>query len=149
MLRLRRARACLCVPRPSTLGFARACMRLACLVLLLSFPPSLLLLGLVCLLFLRFLFSFSVYALSSSVSFVCSALSWSFTVMFVVCWQEASITCCDLFWPCFGQEMPEIISLYDVLGPLRRALLASRDVIFPGQICGSKLRNVFTLGEGC
>ena len=63
--------------------------------------------------------------------------------------QEASITWCDLFWPKFGQKMPKIISLHDVLEPLKQALLASRDVIISSQICGSNLQKVFTLGDGC
>ena len=45
--------------------------------------------------------------------------------------------------------MPKIISLHDVLEPLKQALLASRDVIISSQICGSNLQNVFTLGDGC
>ena len=45
--------------------------------------------------------------------------------------------------------MPKIISLYDVLEPLKRALLASRDVIISSQICVSKLQRFFTLGDGC
>ena len=45
--------------------------------------------------------------------------------------------------------MPNIISLHDVLEPLKQALLASRDVIISGQICGSNLQKVFTLGDGC
>ena len=49
----------------------------------------------------------------------------------------------------FGQKMPKIISLHDVLEPLKQALLASRDVIISSQICGSKLQKVFTLGDGC
>ena len=54
--------------------------------------------------------------------------------------HEASITWCDLFWPKFGQKMPKIISLHDVLEPLKQALLASRDVIvflakFAAPIC--------------
>ena len=56
--------------------------------------------------------------------------------------QKASITWCDLSWP-------KIISLHDVLEPLKQALLASRDVILSSQICGSKLPKVFTLGDGC
>ena len=51
--------------------------------------------------------------------------------------QEASITWCDLFWPKFGQKM---ISLHDVLEPLKQALFASRDVINSSQICGSNLQ---------
>ena len=45
--------------------------------------------------------------------------------------------------------MPKIISLHDVLEPLKQALLASRDVIISGQIWGSKLQSVFTSGDGC
>ena len=44
---------------------------------------------------------------------------------------------------------PQIISLHDVLEPLKQALLASRDVIISSQICGSNLQKVFTLGDGC
>ena len=49
----------------------------------------------------------------------------------------------------FGQKMPKIISVHDVLEPLKQALLASRDVIISSQICGSNLQKVFTLGDGC
>ena len=63
--------------------------------------------------------------------------------------QEASITGCDIFWPNFGQKMPKIISLHDVLEPSKLALWASRDVIISSQICGSKLQKVFPLGDGC
>ena len=42
--------------------------------------------------------------------------------------------------------MPKMISLHDVLEPLKQALLASRDVI---QIFVSKLHRVVTLGDGC
>ena len=45
--------------------------------------------------------------------------------------------------------MPNFITSHDVLEPLEQALLASRDVIISGQICGSKLQSVFTLGDGC
>ena len=45
--------------------------------------------------------------------------------------------------------MPKIISLHDVLEPLKQALLASRDVIISSQICGSNMQKVFTLGDGC
>ena len=38
---------------------------------------------------------------------------------------------------------------HDILEPLKQALLASCDVTIPGQICGSKLQRVFTLGDGC
>ena len=55
----------------------------------------------------------------------------------------------DLFWPKFGQKMRKIISLHDVLEPLKQALLASRDVIISSQICTSNLQKVFTLGDGC
>ena len=44
--------------------------------------------------------------------------------------------------------MPKIISLHDVLEPLKQALLASRDVKISSQICGSNLQKVFTLGDG-
>ena len=71
------------------------------------------------------------------------------SVALLACRQEASITWCDLFRPKFGQKMPKIISLHDVLEPLKQALLASRDVIISSQICGSKLQKVFTLGDGC
>ena len=47
------------------------------------------------------------------------------------------------------QKKPKIISLHDVLEPLKQALLASRDVIISSQICGSNLQKVFTLGDGC
>ena len=47
-----------------------------------------------------------------------------------------------------GQKMPKMISLHDVLEPLKQALLASRDVIISSQICGSNLQKVFTLGDG-
>ena len=40
----------------------------------------------------------------------------------------------------FGQKMPKIISLHDVLEPLKQALLASRDVIISSQICSSNLQ---------
>ena len=53
----------------------------------------------------------------------------------------------------FGQnlakKMPKIISLHDVLEPLKQALLASRDVIISSQICGSNSQKVFTLGDRC
>ena len=49
----------------------------------------------------------------------------------------------------FGQKMPKMISLHDVLEPLKQALLASRDVIISSRICGSNLQKVFTLGDGC
>ena len=45
--------------------------------------------------------------------------------------------------------MPKIISLHDVLEPLKQALLASRDVKNSSQICSSNLQKVFTLGDGC
>ena len=45
--------------------------------------------------------------------------------------------------------MPKFITSHDVLEPLKQVLLASRDVIISGQICGSKLQRVFTLGDGC
>ena len=45
--------------------------------------------------------------------------------------------------------MPKIISLHDVLEPLKHVLLASRDVIISSQICGSNSQKVFTLGDGC
>ena len=41
------------------------------------------------------------------------------------------------------------ITVHDVLEPLKQALLASHDVIIASQICGSKLRRDFTLGDGC
>ena len=44
--------------------------------------------------------------------------------------------------------MPKIISLHDVLEPLKQALLASRDMIISSQSCGSNLQKVFTLGDG-
>ena len=51
-----------------------------------------------------------------------------------------------------GQNLAKnakIISVHDVLEPLKQGLLASRDVIISCQNCGSKLQNVFTLGDGC
>ena len=45
--------------------------------------------------------------------------------------------------------MPKVISLHDVLEPLKQALWASRNVIISSQICGSNLQKVFTLGDGC
>ena len=45
--------------------------------------------------------------------------------------------------------MPKVISLHDVLEPLKQALLAARDVITSSQICGSKLQKKITLGDGC
>ena len=45
--------------------------------------------------------------------------------------------------------MPKIISLHDVLEPLKQVLLASRDVVISSQICGSKFQSFFTLGDGC
>ena len=71
--------------------------------------------------------------------------SFSFSVMRASFRQEASITWCDLFRPRFGQKVPKIISLHDVLEPLKQALLASRDVILSSQICGSNLQKVFTI----
>ena len=38
---------------------------------------------------------------------------------------------------------------HDVLEPLKQVVSASRDVMISGQICGSKLQRVFTLGDGC
>ena len=46
-------------------------------------------------------------------------------------------------------KMPRNISAHDVLEPLKQVLSASRDVTISGQICGSKLQRVFTLGDGC
>ena len=48
----------------------------------------------------------------------------------------------------FGQKKPKFIISHDVLEPFKQALLASRDVIISGQICGSKLQMVFTAGDG-
>ena len=45
--------------------------------------------------------------------------------------------------------MPKVITSHDVLEPLKQVLSASRDVIISGQIWGSKLQRVFTLGDGC
>ena len=45
--------------------------------------------------------------------------------------------------------MRKIISLHDVLEPLKQALLASHDVIISSQICASNLQKVFTLSDGC
>ena len=42
-----------------------------------------------------------------------------------------------------------MITSHDVLEPLKQVLSASRDVIVSGQICGSKLQKVFTLGDRC
>ena len=42
----------------------------------------------------------------------------------------------------------KIITSRHVLEPLQ-VLSASRDAIISGQICGSKLQRVFTLGDGC
>ena len=39
--------------------------------------------------------------------------------------------------------MSKMISLHDVLEPLKQALLASRDMIISSQICGSNLQKVF------
>ena len=47
------------------------------------------------------------------------------------------------------KKMPKFITSHDVLEPLKQALLAPRDVIISGQICGSKLQRVFTLGDVC
>ena len=47
------------------------------------------------------------------------------------------------------KKKPTIITSHDVLEPLKQVLSASRDVIISGQIWGSKLQRVFTLGEGC
>ena len=44
--------------------------------------------------------------------------------------------------------MPKIITSHAVLEPLKQVLSAARDVIISGQICGSKLQRVFTLGDG-
>ena len=52
----------------------------------------------------------------------------------------------------FGQNLPKnanVITLHDVLEPLKQALLASRDVIISSQFCFSKLQRVFKLGDGC
>ena len=37
------------------------------------------------------------------------------------------------------KKTPKLITSHDVLEPLKQVLLASRDLIFSGQICGSKL----------
>ena len=42
-----------------------------------------------------------------------------------------------------AKKMPKIISLHDVLEPLKQALLASRDVIISSQICSSNLARSF------
>ena len=44
-----------------------------------------------------------------------------------------------IFPPKFGQKTRKMITSHDVLEPLKQVLLASRDVIISGQICGSKL----------
>ena len=45
--------------------------------------------------------------------------------------------------------MRKMIRSHDVLEPLKQVLLASRDVIISGQICGSNRGKFFTLGDGC
>ena len=45
--------------------------------------------------------------------------------------------------------MPNFITSHDVLEPLKQAILTSRDVMISGQIFGSKLESVVTLGDGC
>ena len=45
--------------------------------------------------------------------------------------------------------MPQMITSHDALEPVKQVLSASRGVIIFGQICGSKLQRVFTLGDGC
>ena len=43
-----------------------------------------------------------------------------------------------------------MITSHDILEPLiKQVLLASRDVMLSGQICGSRLQRVLTLGDGC
>ena len=63
--------------------------------------------------------------------------------------QKASIMWCDLFRPKVGPKKPKIITSHDVLEPSKKVLSASRDVMISGQIRGSKLQRVFTLGDGC
>ena len=63
--------------------------------------------------------------------------------------QETSITQCDFFRPKICQTKQNFIGSHDVLEPLKQTFLASCDVIISGQICGSKLQRVFTLGDGC
>ena len=48
-----------------------------------------------------------------------------------------------------AKKTAEIISVHDVWGPLKQALLASRDVMISSQICVSKLQRFFTVGDGC
>ena len=88
---------------------------------------------------------------SPAVCFLCHCVfvSIGMKLQFRNILMKASITWCDLFWPKFAKKMPKIISLHDVLEPLKQALLASRDVNISSQICGSKLQKVFTLGDGC
>ena len=52
----------------------------------------------------------------------------------------------------FGRKHPSrdaIFSGQNLAKKCPKLLSASRDVIVFGQICGSKLQNVFTLGDGC
>ena len=51
--------------------------------------------------------------------------------------------------PRFSPNMPTFVTSHDVLKPLKQAFSASPDAIISGQVCGSKLQRVFTLGDGC
>ena len=55
----------------------------------------------------------------------------------------------DVIFPKLAPTAPKIITVHDVVEPLKQALWASCDVIISTQICGSKLQTVFTLGDGC
>ena len=48
-----------------------------------------------------------------------------------------------------AKKCQKIISLHDVLEPLKQALVASRDVIISSQIWAQIWQKVFTLGNGC
>ena len=63
--------------------------------------------------------------------------------------QEASITWCDLFRPKFGKNAQNYHITWRPWAFKTSTFSISRDVIISGQICGSKLREVFTLGDGC
>ena len=55
----------------------------------------------------------------------------------------------DVIFPAKSwQTKTKLITSHDVLEPLKQAL-ASRAMIISGQICGSKLQRVFTLGDRC
>ena len=66
--------------------------------------------------------------------------------------QETSITWCDLFRPSFGRKTKQ--AKHDHITWRPRAfktstLGISHAVTISSQICGSKSRRVFTLGDGC